>query len=101
MQAAKAAARTKGSYYQAKHAKLIFQLGSRRKADVAIANRIARTIYHLIRDPNQRYRDLGSTRVEGVEQQIKRKIGQLKALGVNVTIQSDNTVAVHMPDIPA
>lgn len=88
VQVARGATKKKGSYYRAKYNRLIFQVGSKNKAVVAIANRIARVVYHLIKDPTQQYRDIGPLRADNVEQQIRRKIGQLKALGVQVEYQT-------------
>jgi hypothetical protein len=84
VQAANAAVRKKDSYYKAKYNKLRFQLGSANKAKVAIANRIARTIYHLIKKPELAFHDLGQLRVESPEKRINRLIGQLKSMGVTV-----------------
>jgi transposase len=84
IQIAKGATKKKGSYFRAKYNRLIFQVGSKNKATVAIANRIARVVYHMIKNPEMPYRDLGALRVDDTEQQIKRKISQLKALGVEV-----------------
>ena len=94
VQAAKSAVRKKDSYYQAKHTRLILQTGSKNKATVAIANRIARVIYHLIKDPDRRFTDLTKSRVLSTDYQIKRKIAQLRQLGVEVRLQSDGVVTV-------
>lgn len=82
----------KGSYYRAKHARLTFQLGSRNKATVAIANRMARAIYHIIKVPGLRFKELGALRVEPREHQIKRRLGQLRALGLNVQHEPNGTI---------
>jgi transposase len=88
IQIARGATKKKGSYFRAKYNRLIFQVGSKNKAIVAIANRIARVIYHLIKNPEMQYKDLGVLRVDNTEEQIKRKISQLKALGVEVQYQT-------------
>jgi transposase len=90
--AAKGASRTKNSYYRAKHQRLTFQLGSRNKATIAIANRICRAIYHIIRDPDCRYKDMGQLRVDSVENQIRRKINQLRALGLTVNYSGGENI---------
>jgi len=94
VQAARSASQKNGSYYQAKHRRLVMQTGSRLKASVAIANRICRAIYHLIRKPNERYRDLGWTRVDNTDRAIRRKIGQLRAMGLCVTYDGGNQVNI-------
>ena len=84
IQAATGAVKKKNSYYRAKYNTLTFRLGSKNKAKVAIANRLARAVYHIIKHPSIRYKDLGEVRVDTVEQQIKRSITKLKNLGVKV-----------------
>ena len=94
VQVARGAVKKKGSYYMAKYNKLTIQLGSRNKALVAIANRIARTIYHILKDEDRRYKDLGPTRTDNSEQLIRRKIAQLKALEVEVSYDSIQKIHV-------
>jgi len=94
VQAARAASRKKGSYYEAKHRRLVFQLGSRLKATVAIANRICRALYHLIKKPDERFKDLGWLRVENADRAIRRKIGQLRAMGL--TVQYDGGISLQI-----
>lgn len=50
---------------------------------MAIANRIARAVYHIIKDGCE-FKDIGAVRVETKDQQIKRTINKLKSLGVDV-----------------
>ena len=57
VQIAWAAIKKKGSYYKAKYYKLKSRRGAR-KAIVAIAHRIAKAIYSIIKN-GDRYRDLG------------------------------------------
>ena len=57
VQVAWAAIKTKGSYYKAKYYKLKSRRGAR-KAIVAIAHRIAKAIYNIIKNAD-RYKDLG------------------------------------------
>lgn len=59
-----------------------FKLGSANKAKVAIANRIARTVYKVL--AGDRYRELGYGRAIEHEVKIKTLINQLKALGVDI-----------------
>jgi transposase len=93
-QAAKSAVRKDGSYYQAKYRKLVFQTGSRMKAIIAIANRICRAIYHIIKHPNEHFKDLGWLRVEDPQTAIRRKIGQLRALGLTVIYDGSQLVTI-------
>lgn len=94
VQAARSASRKKGSYYEAKHRRLVFQLGSRLKATVAIANRICRALYHLIKNPNERFKDLGWLRVENADRAIRRKIGQLRAMGLTVQYDGGSSIQI-------
>lgn len=95
IQLTRGAVKKKESCYRAKYIKLTMQLGSKNKALVAIANRIARVIYHLLSTPGLKYRDIGPQRVNGIEQQIKRKIGQLKALGLEVQYIMNQKIVVQ------
>jgi hypothetical protein len=72
----------RGSFYRAKYNKLVFRLGSANKAKVAIANRLARTIYLIL--GGERYREIGYMRGDPHEIKVKRLVHQLKALGVNI-----------------
>ncbi len=93
-QAAKSAINKNGSYYQAKYRRLVFQTGSRMKSIIAIANRICRAIYHILANPNERFKDIGWVRVEDPQAAIKRAIGKLRAMGLNV--QYDGKCAVSV-----
>ncbi len=68
----------------------MFRLGSANKAKVAIANRLARTIYKILCGAT--YKDLGYMRADPVEQQVHRLIRQLKNLGVDVHHHGHQTV---------
>lgn len=50
---------------------------------MAIANRIARTTYHIIKE-RYRFKDLGAVRADTTDQQIRRTLNKLKSLGVDV-----------------
>jgi hypothetical protein len=82
IQAANAAVKNKKSFYRAKYNHLKFRLGSANKAKVAIANHIARAVFHVIRGAT--YKDLGYIRVETQEHRIKKLIAKLKREGVDV-----------------
>jgi len=82
IQAAHGAKMKRGTFYRAKYNKLTFKLGSANKAKVAIANRLARAIYKIL--AGDKYKELGYKRGDPHEQKIKRLVGQLKSLGVNI-----------------
>lgn len=93
----------RGTFYRAKYNKLVFKLGSANKAKVAIANRLARSIYLIM--GGAKYRELGYMRGDPHEQKVKSLVNQLKALGVNVQhvnhqmIVSDRKVTVEKTGI--
>ena len=58
--------------------------GSRNKAKVAIANRMARAIYCILAGEEIRYKELGTARVVDEGKKIKNLINQLKSMGVEV-----------------
>lgn len=92
VQAANGAVKKKFSYYKAKCDKLTIQTGSRNKAKVAIANRIARLVYKMIKDPNCYFIDQGQIKVKSPETKIKNLIGKLKKLGVDVQYQTEQKI---------
>lgn len=93
----------RGTFYRAKYNKLVFKLGSANKAKVAIANRLARAIYLIL--GGQKYRELGYMRGDPHEEKIKRLVGQLRALGVDIKhinhqmIVSDKKIIVEKTGI--
>lgn len=62
-----------------------FRLGSKNKAKVAIANKLARVIYKVL--AGDEYKDLGYMRGDPKEQKIAKLVSQLRALGVEVHTQ--------------
>jgi hypothetical protein len=70
------------SFYRAKFNKLKFRLGSANKAKVAIANRIARTIYKIM--AGDKYKEIGCMRGDPHEMKVKELVGKLRALGVDI-----------------
>jgi transposase len=93
-QAARSAVQRKGTFFCAKYHKLTFQTGSKMKALMAIANRIARIVYLIIKNDDLVFKDIGPNRVDSHEQQIRRRIGQLKKLGVQIHYDSQQQAAV-------
>ncbi len=57
-------------------------MGSKNKAKVAIANKIARVVYKVL--AGDEYKDLGYMRGDPREEKIKKLFTQLRALGVEV-----------------
>jgi hypothetical protein len=82
IQAAHGAKMKRGSYYRAKYNKLVYRLGSKNKAKVAIANRLARAIYKIL--GGAKYKDIGYMRGDPHEEKVKRLVAQLKNLGVDI-----------------
>ncbi len=82
IQAAQGAVHSKKSFYRSKYNKLSFRLGSKNKAKVAIANKIARVVYKVL--AGDEYKDLGYMRGDPREEKIKKLFTQLRALGVEV-----------------
>ena len=109
VQASHNAKNKRGSFYRSKYNRLKFKLGSANKAKVAIANRLARSIYKVL--AGDQYKELGYLRGDPQEQQIKRLVNQLRNLGVNIYHHShqmilsksklivDDTGVVHLPTV--
>lgn len=88
IQAAAAAVKTKGSYYQAKFVRICGRRGYKR-AIVAIAHSILIAIYHMIRDAAA-YRELGAHLIErrSAESKTRSLVRQLERLGYQVALQT-------------
>ena len=80
----------RGTFYRSKYNKLVFKLGSKQKAKVAIANRIARAVYKILAGDN--YKEIGYGRAKDHEDKIRTLINQLKALGVNIRHESHEKI---------
>ena len=59
-----------------------YRLGSANKAKVAIANRMARSIYKILAGDS--YKEIGYMRGDPHEVKVKALVNQLRALGVNI-----------------
>ena len=57
-------------------------MGARNKAKVAIANRIARSVYKVL--GGESYRELGYARANSSEAKTKNLLNQLKNLGLKI-----------------
>jgi transposase len=83
-----AAVKTKGSYYRAKYYRLKARRGARR-AIVAIAHRLLKAVYHIIRD-GVSFRDLGEEHLNQDHKQarLKRLNRQAQKLGYQLVLQA-------------
>jgi transposase len=88
IEAAHAAARTKGTYLAAQYRRIAARRGSRRAA-VAVAHSILVILYHLLRD-GLVYHDLGPTWFDRRDPvaTVRRTVKRLEALGYRVTIEA-------------
>jgi transposase len=93
VEAAQAAARTKGTYLAAQYRRLAPRRGQKR-AIVAVAHTILVIIYHLLRDQTT-YRELGATYFDERERQDieRRLVRRLEALGNTVTLKPKEPAA--------
>ena len=87
VEAAHAAARTKGTYLSAQYHRLAARRGSKRAA-VAVAHSILTIAYHLLKDGGV-YQELGSCYLDQLKegQLVRRMERRLAALGYEVTLQ--------------
>ena len=83
-----AAVKTKGSYYREKYYRLKARRGARR-AIVAIAHRLLKAVYHIIRD-GVSFKDLGEGFLDQDNQQarLKRISQQAQKLGYQLVPQA-------------
>lgn len=65
-------------------------MGSPNKAKVAIANRLARSIFKVL--GGNAYKDIGYMRGDPVEKQIESLVRKLKNLGVNIHHQNHQMI---------
>ena len=88
VQAATAAVKTKGTYYQAKFFRLSKRRGYKR-AIVAIAHAMLIAIYHMIKE-NKPYCELGAATFDhrSAESKTKSLITQLESLGYAVVLRT-------------
>jgi transposase len=91
IEAAQAAARTRGTYLAAQYHRVAARRG-KKKAVVALGHTILTIAYHLLTEQTD-YRDLGPLYFDQRDQQrvTRRLVGRLEALGY--TVQLDHTAA--------
>jgi transposase len=87
VEAAWAAARTKGTYLAAQYRRLAARRGSKR-ALIALAHTILVIVYHLLRDGTT-YQELGGNYFDEHERQtvVRRSVRRLERLGYKVTVE--------------
>jgi hypothetical protein len=86
-ESAKAAARSKGSYFSAQHARLKGRRGSR-KATIAVGHSIVVVAYHVL-DHGVPFKDLGADyflRRHDPKRHAAKLVRQLQAIGYEVNI---------------
>lgn len=89
VEAARAAANSKGTFLGAWYRRLKARLGSK-KAIMALAHRILRLIYHLLHE-QEAYQELGEPMISHRTQEARKRqaIRQLETLGYQVQLQAD------------
>ncbi len=85
--AALGASKTKKSFFHSKHNSLRYHTGSYNKATVAIANKLARVVYKIIKDEKVHFKDLGSDRGDVKLNQAKRLAQKLKKMGYDIKLE--------------
>jgi hypothetical protein len=88
-QAAWAAARKKDSYYQAQYRRLAGRRGKKRAA-MAVGHSLLVVFYHLLKNPQLEYRDLGGAYFDTLDPQrlCRHLVKRLQSLGYEVTIKA-------------
>src|SRR5262245_1114165 len=86
-QAAWAAARKKDSYLQAQYRRLAGRRGKKR-AVVAVGHTLLQVFYHLLKNPNLEYHDLGGNYFDMLDPQrlCRHLVKRLESLGYEVTL---------------
>jgi transposase len=87
VEAARAAARSKNSYFHAQYARLAARRG-RNRAAVAVAHSLFIVMYHLLKNPESEYQDLGVAYFDqrNPARQVKHLVKRLENLGYDVTL---------------
>ena len=80
----------RGSFFRSKYNTLKFRLGSSNKAKVAIANRLARSIFFVL--GGKSYKDLGYVRGDPRDERIEKLVRKLRALGVDINHQNHQMI---------
>lgn len=82
-----AAARKKNSYFQAQYRRLAGRRGKKRAA-MAVGHALLEVMYHLIKDPQLNYRELGGNYFDTLDPQrlCRHLVKRLESLGYDVTL---------------
>lgn len=93
VEAAKGAARKKGSYAEAQYRRLAARRGKKRAA-VAVAHSLLIGVYHILKD-GVLYQELGGTYFDEREREqvVRRNVRRLEGLGYRVTLEPLATAA--------
>ena len=94
IEAARAAVRTKGSYFGAQYRQIARRRGPN-KAAVAVAHSLIELVWHLL-STGEVYQDLGDdyfTNRQDPERRARRLVAQLEELGFKVTLEEDTAAA--------
>ena len=94
IESARAAARTKHSYFGAQYRQIARRRGSN-KAAVAVAHSLIELVWHLL-STGEVYTDLGEdyfTNRQDPERRARRLVAQLEELGFTVTLQATSATA--------
>jgi transposase len=94
VEAARAAARTKGAYLAAQYRRLAARRGAKRAA-VAVAHSLLSIVYVLLTGQQQGYHDLGNHSFDERDRQAvdRRLVRRLEALGYNVSLEPTSPAA--------
>jgi transposase len=86
-EAAWAAGRTKDTYFQAQYSRLAGRRG-RKRAILAVGHSLLTVIYHLLKNPNLEYHDLGGNYFDNLDPIRLRRhlVKRLESLGFEVTL---------------
>ena len=93
IESARAAARTKRSYFGAQYRQIAHRRGPN-KAAVAVAHSLIELVWHLL-STGEVYKDLGEdyfTNRQDPERRARRLVAQLEELGFKVTLEAGSVV---------
>ena len=95
VEAARAAARKKGSYFNAQYHRIAARRGANRAA-MAVAHSLIVVMYHLLKDPAQQpYKDLGAAWFDTLdpERLTRHLVKRLEQLGFQVQLTPKDSAA--------
>jgi transposase len=94
VEAALGAARSKGTYLKTKYHQLKSQHGPK-KAAVAVAHKLLKIVWHLLTEPEGKYKELGPAYLDRRNQERRQTqlVKRLEAMGLEVTVRTRAAVA--------